>query len=195
MCLYLLWSGFSVGLCRAKITELRYSSLYRSLPSSLHVLRPLAIAFRLFFCTRHVLTTYFRGEFLGRSAPWRATRYAAFCIARLLARFARYAAFCIARLLARFARYAAFCIARFLARSLFSGPSLLRSSLPSDLSACPQTSCYRVQACSQTSRLLPPPLAHREPHERRGKTVRKLDHRYCQYCRRIMLLHRACTYT
>ncbi len=64
-------------------------------------------ATRLFLCIGHVLA-HIRGEFLGRSAPWRATRYAAFCNARLLARFARYAAFCIARLLARFARYAAF---------------------------------------------------------------------------------------
>ncbi len=39
MCLYLLWSGFSVGLRLAKTTEVRTALLYRSLPSSLRSLR------------------------------------------------------------------------------------------------------------------------------------------------------------
>ncbi len=60
-------------------------SLYRSLPSSLHVLRPLAFAFRLFFRIGHVLTTYFREGFsLGLRLA--QLRCAALCIARFLAR-------------------------------------------------------------------------------------------------------------
>ncbi len=72
--------------------------------------------------------TYSGGEFLGRAAPWRATRYATLCNARFLARFAR---------------YAAFCIARFLARCMFSGHSARPLCLLSGLSAVAFKLAYR----------------------------------------------------
>ncbi len=52
-----------------------------------------------------------------------------------------------------------------------------------------------LSACSQISRRLPPPLAYRETHERRGEAVRKLDHKYCHivvrlcFCIRHVLAH------
>ncbi len=76
MCLYLLRSGFSAGLRLAKTTELRTTLcnarstrlFCRFLAPSLLVLRPLAVAFSLFFCTRHVPIPVEVG-FLGRSSP------------------------------------------------------------------------------------------------------------------------------
>ncbi len=62
---------------------------------------------------------------------------------------------------ARCLRYAAFYIARFLARCVSSDLPVLRRGLTPSPFACPQA----------FSRLTPP-LAHREPHERRGEAVR-----------------------
>ncbi len=61
----------------------------------------------------------------------------------------------------------AFCIARFLARCMFSYLPVLRSGLFSGSSAL----AFKP--------------AHRELHERHGKTVRKLDHRYCHIAVRL----------
>ncbi len=153
MCLYLLRSSFSAGLCRAKITEICAKWCIcsaRCFHSDLSLLRS-SLSSDYFFaqgmcpyllrsgCTRlpcRFLARYARWtfcRFLARYARWTfcrfLARYARWTFCRFLARYARWT-FC--RFLARYARWT-FC--RFLARYArwtfcrFLAPGLRRAKI------------------------------------------------------------------